>query len=96
MLAIMVKKILGFYKDENNVSTYNFLAKYFYQFFQIFSNEKINSEKSRTLFYNRLFYKALSMINHFFYFASSFKVQFLLFCIRMTQKMSKGGIGYSK
>ena len=44
-----------------------------------------NPRKSWTLFY-RLFYKALLIINHFFYFASSFAVQFPLFDIKMTQK----------
>ena len=66
-----------------------------YQFFK-FTNALIEKtliqqsmrkkpRKSWTLFY-RLFYKALLIINHFFYFASSFAVQFPLFDIKMTQK----------
>ena len=62
----------------------------------IFSNEKGKSEKCWTLFYNRLFYKSLLIIDYFFYFTSSFAVQVLLSYIRMTQKMSNGEIGYDK
>ena len=80
------------------------MAKYFYQYFQIFFifidqnlltrwwrkrknthtviNEKRKTEKSWTLFYNRLFHKALSKDNHCFYLSSSFAAQFLLFDIR--------------
>ena len=55
-------------------------------------NEKRKTETSWTLFYNRLFCKALLKINHLFYLASSFTVQVWFFDIRMTQKISKGGI----
>ena len=85
-------KMLAFKWFKKAKITYKFLAKYFYQYFQIFSvftcneslsmksyqffkiwkpfdkerekthvvvNEKRKTAKSWTLFYNRLFYKAL-------------------------------------
>ena len=69
-------------------------------------NEKRKTEKSCTLFYlTGYFMKPLKMtINHFFfnrsfssqdffYFASSFTAQFLVFDVKMTQEISKGEIG---
>ena len=55
------------------------------------------TEKFWTFFYNRLFYKVLWYDNEsFFCFASSFTAQFLLFDIRMTQKISKREEGNDK
>ena len=52
------------------------------------------TEKSLTFFITGCFTKPLNMIiNHFFYFASSFTVQFLLFDIRIMQEISKGEVG---
>ena len=42
-----------------------------------------------TLYYNMI-------INHFFYFTSSFAAQVLLFDIRMTEDISKGEVGNGK
>ena len=103
------------------------MAKYFYQYFQIFSifiynegllmksdqffkytNALIRKEKKHSysrkkknwqkldFVFNRLFYKALLIIIHFSYFASSFTVQFPLFDIRMMKKISKYVTGNGK
>ena len=70
------------------------------------ANGERKTEKSWTLFYNRLFYKAIQNGNHFssicffvhvsFYFASSILAQLSLFVIRVTQEISKLEIGNSK
>ena len=59
-------------------------------------NEKRETDKCSTLFYNRLFYNAFYNYNHFCYFASSFVAQFLIFDIRVTQELRKSEIRNSK
>ena len=56
-------------------------------------NEKRKTEKSWTLFYNKLLYKAHLIIIYFFYLVRSFAMQFQLFDIRMTQKYQQGKLG---
>ena len=83
-----------------------------YQFFRIYKSfdkerekaliqQSMRKEKLREVgicFITGCFLKPFKMIiNHFFYFASSFAVQFLLFHIRITQEISsKGEIGDSQ
>ena len=87
---------------QNNVRNYN-LAKYFYQYFQIFStfiyNESLPMKsyqfcKIRSSQWEKktgCFIMSFNMtINEYFYFASSLAAQFLLFDIRMTQQYQKG------
>ena len=83
-----------------------------YQFFRIYKSfdkerekalmqRSMRKEKLREVgicFIAGCFLKPFKMIiNHFFYFASSFAVQFLLFDFRITQEISsKGEIGDSQ
>ena len=83
-----------------------------YQFFRIYKSfdkerektlmqRSMRKEKLREVgicFITGCFLKPFKMIiNHFFYFASSFAVQFLLFDFRITQEISsKGEIGDSQ
>ena len=66
--------------------------------------KKKNSENLDFVLYNRLFFLQLVILSSIgllvqkiaFYFTSWFTVQFLFFDVRMTQELSKGGIGNAK